>query len=882
MATRQQREIRLSPGGYLRFEDGPGTDWQEQWFLLGAQRRRETDAVRAFWHGVSASCITALCHVASPDIALDEEIRRIPAIPLPEAAEQWLDAAPPMPGGAYLSLEMLARLWAKLLAWCAQAVSVRGGIATFLQECAPQWQHVGRIFFHLAENRMDAARPFAFLATYAIGLNEHGQPRHVPLSNALRQYAAAKDKPALLHLLEPLHKAAQQLPWVRAMVDDNSIYQPWPWQARKAHDFLKSAETLESCGIGVRLPNWWRQRRHPVVHAVFNMRTSAHLGAQSLVDVDLRVALGEEECSTQELQRLLEQGESGLVLFKGQWIELDRDKLQQALAHWKHVEKQAAAGNLGFAQGMRLLAGYACGAEDTLTSVDEEVQTWSSPVAGTGFRELMSAARTEAVDSIPGLRATLRPYQARGVAWLAFLDRLGLGACLADDMGLGKTMQILALLLRERGHGPSLLVAPASLLGNWQAEARKFAPDLRLLVLHGQNRKALAANPDEGVLDDVDLVLVSYAGLAGMSWLAKRSWRRVIADEAQAIKNAGTRQSKSVRALQAAARIALTGTPVENGLSDLWALFDFLNPGLLGSAKAFAAAVKRMQSSSARFAPLRKLTAPYILRRMKTDKTVIDSLPDKTEVPLYCQLTKAQARLYLGVTSKLQQALEDLDDSTEAKRRRRILILQSLMLLKQICNHPAQAQGGDFAAEASGKFQAVAALCTTLAARQEKLLVFTQFREIVDPLAQCLAGIFHAPGLTLHGGIAVGKRQAVVDAFQAEDGPPFLVLTLKVGGTGLTLTEAGHVIHFDRWWNPAVEDQATDRAYRIGQKKNVLVHKCITRGTLEEKIDDLIRSKRELADEILGSGAEVNITALSDEEIHNLLRLDMEHIAGQA
>ncbi|WP_165177424.1 DEAD/DEAH box helicase [Desulfovibrio sp. ZJ369] len=873
--TNHQQKIFLSPAGRLRWEGEDSSVWQEQWFRLGASRRTDTDAVRAFWHTVSAACITALCHVASPDSAVDDEARGIPAIPLPAVSEQWLAAAPPMPGGEYLNLEMLQTLWKKLLAWCAEAAAAQGGIAAFLQKTAPQWRHVGRLFFHLAENKMDAERPFAFLATYATGLNEKGQPRHVPLSHALRQYASAQDKPALLRLLEPLHKAARALPWVQGMVDDGSIYQPWPWRPDKAHIFLKSADTLEACGIGVRLPDWWRKRRHPVVNAVLNMREGAMLGAQALVDVDIRVAIGEVECSTEELARLLNQAEDGLVLFKEQWVELDKDKLRQVLDHWNTVEKYAD-GNLTFAQGMRLLAGFSDSAASD--AEDEVIRTWSSPLPGKGFRELLSATRREARAQIHGLRAALRPYQACGVEWLSFLGRLGLGACLADDMGLGKTMQILALLLKERGKGVSLLVAPASLLDNWQAEARRFAPALRCLVLHGMSKRELNSYAAPGALDGYDLVLVSYAGCAGIPWLTKRAWRRVIADEAQAIKNAATRQSKAVRALTADTRIALTGTPIENGLSDLWALFDFLNPGLLGSARTFTAHVKKMRRSEAQFSPLRRIIAPYILRRMKTDKSVIDSLPDKTEVPLYCHLTKGQARIYVGITTKLRNTLESLDASSEAPQQRRMVVLQSLMLLKQVCNHPAQAGGGVYSPEASGKFQAVGDLCATLAARQEKLLVFTQFREIVEPLARYLTEIFHVEGLTLHGGVPVRKRQAAVEAFQSPDGPPFMVLTLKVGGTGLTLTEAGHVIHFDRWWNPAVEDQATDRAYRIGQKKNVLVHKCITRGTLEEKIDALIRKKRELADEVLGSTAELNVTALSDEELFDLVRLDAAQV----
>ncbi|MBQ7586029.1 MAG: DEAD/DEAH box helicase, partial [Desulfovibrionaceae bacterium] len=500
---------------------------------------------------------------------------------------------------------------------------------------------------------------------------------------------------------------------------------------------------------------------------------------------------------------------------------------------------------------------------------------------GRGFKELLNAARLESHADIPDLKATLRPYQATGVEWLSFLGRIGLGCCLADDMGLGKTIQILALLLKEPNERANLLIAPASLLRNWQAEAAKFAPSLKLLMLHGLSKSELAKLETQGdkAFDTYDLVLSSYAGSVKLPWLTKYPWKRVIADEAQAIKNAQTKQSRAVRSFQTGAHIALTGTPIENSLSDLWALFDFLNPGLLGSAKSFAQLTKHLAEQETRFAPLKRLTSPYILRRMKTDKSVIDSLPDKTEIALYCHLTKNQAKVYVKVTEKLKETLNSFDKSPESVKKRRMVVLQSLMLLKQVCNHPSQATGdGDFNPQDSGKFKAVGDICETIAARQEKVLIFTQFREIINPLYEFLTPIFGQKGLIMHGGIPVKARQDLVDEFQSLDGPPFLILTLKVGGTGLTLTEANHVIHFDRWWNPAVEDQATDRAFRIGQKKNVLVHKCITRGTLEEKIDETIMEKRDLAAEILGERSEINISALSNDEIYNLVRLDASQI----
>ena len=343
------------------------------------------------------------------------------------------------------------------------------------------------------------------------------------------------------------------------------------------------------------------------------------------------------------------------------------------------------------------------------------------------------------------------------------------------------------------------------------------------------------------------------------------------------MKNHATAQSRSVRKLRARARIALTGTPVENRLGDLWALFDFLNPGLLGSARVFTSFVKTLQTRSRdQFAPLRHLVGPYILRRLKTDPTIIADLPEKTEMPRYCTLTQQQVRLYEKTVRALQQALETADGIA-----RRGLVLQTLMRLKQICNHPSQLSGdGDYNPDHSGKFKRLADICEELAQRQEKVLIFTQFREIIAPLADHLSSIFGRDGVVLHGGTGVKQRKGIVARFQEEDGPPFFILSLKAGGTGLNLTAAAHVIHFDRWWNPAVENQATDRVFRIGQKRNVLVHKFITRGTVEERIDYMIAEKQKLADELLTGGREVNLTELSDDELMNLVRLDVTRAEG--
>ncbi|MDX9976146.1 MAG: DEAD/DEAH box helicase, partial [FCB group bacterium] len=475
-------------------------------------------------------------------------------------------------------------------------------------------------------------------------------------------------------------------------------------------------------------------------------------------------------------------------------------------------------------------------------------------------------------------------YQRNGVAWLRFLTDLGLGACLADDMGLGKTIQVLALLLHARQSrkegGPSLLIVPASLLGNWRAEAHRFAPGLRLAFLHpsetGASTLARIEKDPAGGLGGVDLAITTYSMLIRQDWLAQVAWRLVILDEAQAIKNPGTRQTRAVKKLPARSRIVLTGTPVENRLGDLWSLFDFLNPGLLGTASVFKSFVNNLQSRpNDQYAPLRRLVAPYILRRLKTDRSVIDDLPDKIEATRFCSLTKAQVRLYEQVVENMRLAIENLDGI-----ERRGLVLQTLMRLKQVCNHPSQLTGdGAYLPEGSGKFQRLAEICEELSERQERVLVFTQFREIIDSVAAHLASIFGRSGLVLHGATSVAKRKGLVEQFQREEGPPFMVLSLKAGGTGLNLTAASHVIHFDRWWNPAVEDQATDRAFRIGQHKNVLVHKFVTRGSVEERIDAMISEKRQLANELLSGAGELDLTGLSDDELMDLVRLDVHRAA---
>ena len=593
-----------------------------------------------------------------------------------------------------------------------------------------------------------------------------------------------------------------------------------------------------------------------------------------MLDFQLEVMLDGEALSAADIQALLAQGD-GLQLIRGRWVEVDSKKLGKMLSRLQALAGESGQDGLPLAQAMRLMA-EAGTDDDAAESATDWLRFQAGPWLADTLRGLRQPEGLAQVDPGPALKAHLRPYQQAGLRWLYLLTRLGLGACLADDMGLGKTVQVLALLLvlqREQSATPrpSLLVAPASLLANWAAEAERFAPGLRLLIAHpsalpAPELRALTATR----LAEFDLVITSYGTLLRQPALAAMRWRLAVLDEAQAIKNPGSRQTRQVKLLQADSRIALTGTPVENRLSDLWSIFDFTHPGLLGSGKDFSTYTKRLAEQK-QFGALRKLVQPYILRRLKSDKRVIADLPDKTELKTWCHLSPAQTALYQRAVQELAQALERTDGIA-----RKGLVLSYLMRFKQICNHPSQWLGdAAWGAADSGKFDRLRELTELIAAKQEKLLVFTQFRETTEPLAAFLGSIFGREGLVLHGGTPVAQRRDRVKQFQEDELTPFFVLSLKAGGAGLNLTAASHVIHFDRWWNPAVENQATDRAYRIGQRRNVLVHKFICQGTVEERIDRMIESKQQLVTDLLEGSAELQLTELSDRELLDLVKLDI-------
>jgi non-specific serine/threonine protein kinase len=639
-----------------------------------------------------------------------------------------------------------------------------------------------------------------------------------------------------------------------------------------AYRFLRQfAPLLEQAGFGVLVPSWWgkpsarlgvRLRARPSPAAT----SSGLLGMAALVDYHFEVALGDETVTAEELAELARLKAPLVRMGKG-WVELRPEDVEAALA----ILDRGTAGNMTITETLRV--GLGLEGEGGLPVVAMEAESWLGRLFGTD-------QTLEPIASPAGFSGTLRPYQERGLSWLAFLDGLGLGACLADDMGLGKTIQVLALLVAEREGAqhpsPTLLVCPMSVVGNWQREAERFAPKLTVHIHHGSERLLGPALAE--AVAHADLVVTTYALVArDQEALSAVEWGRVVLDEAQNVKNPGARQAQAARALPTRRRVALTGTPVENRLAELWSIMEFLNPGLLGSQAAFrrtfSIPIERYRDQG-QADLLRRLTMPFVLRRLKTDRSIIADLPEKLEMKVYCNLTREQASLYQAVVDDM---LAKVAESEGIERRG--LVLATMLKLKQVCNHPTQLSGDRSPLTGrSGKLARLEEVLEEVVAGGDRALCFTQFAEWGHRLRPHLQERLGVEVLYLHGGTRKPARDEMVARFQSPSGPPIFLLSLKAGGIGLNLTAANHVIHFDRWWNPAVEDQATDRAFRIGQRRDVWVRKLVCVGTLEERIDRMIEEKRELAERIVGTG-EAWLTELSTEELRSLVALSAEAVA---
>ncbi len=639
-----------------------------------------------------------------------------------------------------------------------------------------------------------------------------------------------------------------------------------------AYQFLtRESIALEEAGYGIILPAWWTRRgtkTKPTVRA--NVKTPQMQGGggvslATMLDLDLEVALGDQVMTAQELEALA-QLKTPLVRLRGQWVELNASEIRTALDFWDRKGETTLKDVIRLAVG----AGETPGGFD----LDGVVASgWVEDLLG----QLTGRSEFQELETPEGFCGTLRPYQQRGYSWLAFLRRWGLGACLADDMGLGKTVQTLAAIQQDRREGvegPTLLVCPTSVLNNWRKEAARFTPDLPLMVHHGPGRRRDVEFVEAA--RQYAIVVASYGVLVrDVRFMAEVPWRGIVLDEAQNIKNPATRQARAARSLGADYRVALTGTPVENHVGDLWSVMQFLNPGLLGTEGEFKRnyfipiQAERDEGAAQR---LQRATGPFILRRLKTDRAVITDLPEKVETKEFCPLTREQATLYEAVLREAEQALEAAEGI-----ERRGAILGTLTKLKQVCNHPRQLLGDNSAiAGRSGKLARLQDMLEEIVAVGDRALIFSQFAEMGGILQRHIQDTFGKEALFLHGGVSRRQRDRMVERFQdTKNGPPVFILSLRAGGTGLNLTAANHVFHYDRWWNPAVENQATDRAFRIGQTSNVQVHKFMCAGTLEERIDLMIEAKQATAERVVGTG-EGWLTELSNDELRDVLSLSSE------
>ena len=885
-------------------------------FYFGFEERHPDMSVSlSFLHGICQDFIYAVSH--DPDIEITKSVKT-------PGTDEFLDMLRSVPfaiGVEYISINWFASLWAELAAVFDREISSWDGtVASFLTTYNSKLNVAGRVFFHLVENKSEEY-PFAFLATYSTeaagqeqqklqgtnkqqgtakqqkaakqqksaqqqeeaaqqqGTAKQQKATHLPLKNALLEYKGKQD--LLLKLLSAVSRAADSSDFISELVESGELFSPLQFTADEAYIFLKEIPLYEACGIMCRMPDWWKKKSGSLKMSVAIGGTEpSQVGLEALISCTPSLLLDGEEISIEEIEALMSQT-AGLSFLKGKWIEVDHEKLQSILEAY---EKASAIGDITLADAIRMELGIAAGVTHDL---GDDIEITNGEWLKNIRNRLIDPTLLDNLQPGEGFKAELRHYQQSGFSWLTSMKSMGFGALLADDMGLGKTVQILAMLefLRQNGGFKGLLIIPASLIGNWQKEIARFAPEIKYTVLHSKNTgldelAALdkSAEPDKPAESGKSaeqngkshLFITTYGMALRLEHLRNRKWDLVILDEAQAIKNPATGQTKAVKKLNASFKVAMTGTPIENKLGDLWSLFDFLNTGLLGTAKEFSNYAKSVKENGS-YDKLRQVVSPFILRRLKTDKAIISDLPDKVEIKAYTALTKKQTLLYQKLIQELEHVLETADGIG-----RKGIVLAAIMKFKQICNHPDQYLGQSaYKKTESGKFEKLQEICETIYEKRERVLVFTQFKEMTGPIAEFLSAVFERNGLVLHGGTAVKKRTELVDRFNSEEYTPFMVLSLKAGGVGLNLTSANHVIHFDRWWNPAVENQATDRAFRIGQTKNVMVHKFITAGTIEEKIDAMIEEKQKLSGDIIASSGENWITEMNNDELMTLFRLEV-------
>lgn len=753
-----------------------------------------------------------------------------------EEVERLVSEAPYAIGLRYVDRKWVKRQLDVLLGCYKKEISAfDGSVDIYFNRKNEKLLFPSRIYFHLVEDK-NTDYPFAFMATYTTK-DDDGTVHHYPLRFALTEYKDDLEKLSLL--IAPISRLSSSSDIIAGLIKSGRIFYPVRFTEEEAYDFLLHSAEFEEEGIECRIPNFWRKRG--LYSSLSISVSSGDMAGGSIVSIRPSMVYEGVAISPEEVKKLLEQKE-GLAFLKGRWVALDRKKLEDILQAYDTFSSDDIS--------VSDLIKYSSGIKKGKCRISFSDRNWL---------ENLSNTISESIPLPSSLNATLRPYQEDGFRYLYAVGKLGFGFCLADDMGLGKTVQVLAYLetLKERGEaGRILLVLPSSLLGNWQSEIEKFTSSLDYSVYHGSGRK----------LEKSFLVLTTY-GVAGRDeTLQTEKWDLVLLDEAQYIKNSTTKVYKAVSAMKRKNAVILTGTPVENNLMNLWSLMDYINSGFLGSRSEFMRYQKDIDIAS--LTSLRRAISPFILRRLKTDKSIIRDLPDKIETNLTVNLTKEQIILYNNVVEGLEASLNPEAGNFEKKG----MVLAAIAKLKAICNHPDQYSGeSNYKESESGKFELLKDIASTIHSNGEKVLVFTQFTEIIPALDKLLASVFGKGGLIIDGSVTPKKRTSIVKAFQNGESD-YMVLSLRAAGVGLNLTRATNVIHFDRWWNPAVENQATDRAYRIGQKEKVMVYKFISKDTIEEKIDALITKKKALSDSLLSDLNSDILSKLSVEELLSAMK----------
>lgn len=698
-----------------------------------------------------------------------------------------------------------------------------------------------RIYFHLVENKDNDEFPFAFLATYTA--IDNGKLMHCPLKNALTQLKSNKNK--LGALVSSIIEATKESTLIKKFVESGNIFYPIKLNEYEAYSFLKEVSLYEQCGIVCRIPKWYTESISKI-QVDFDERAqfTIHSDAGSLIPVPAMIYKG-VEITFAEARSLLEKTE-GLEIIKGKWVENNHSEIKKLLSEFDLLSQDGTS----LLEIFKMKSISFKEQKSNLIPIEISQKSWLARLFQKDFDDLNNIQPTMPFSKV------LRPYQTNAFKWMYGMSKLKMGVCLADDMGLGKTIEVLSFLdkIKEEGKEKVLIIVPATLVENWKREINKFAPHFSVFILKGEN---------EPIDDRVKayITITTYQTAIRLDYINRINWDLVVLDEAQAIKNYYTSQSKKVKSLNSKMRIAMTGTPIENNLLELWSLFDFVNPGLLGTREEFKNFYFRTEMDVHK--KLKSLISPFVLRRVKTDKQIISDLPEKHEIDVTIDLSKKQIVLY----RKIVADLDEQKSKVESQRQLQALVLTTILKLKQVCNHPSQYLGDEkYDFEDSGKFLELKRICETIHAKREKVLVFTQFKEIIPALNELLSRVFNKIGYTIDGETSMQKRNFYIDSFQNGDAQ-YMVLSLKTAGVGLNLTAAQNVIHFDRWWNPAVENQATDRVYRIGQTKNITVYRFTSANTVEENINKKMSIKQHLADEIINDIDSNVMSKLSIDEL---------------